>query len=58
MEECRRRDRELPVALANSSDRAPGVDASAWLNLQLTWDLHRAMHSPAAREIERIKRIR
>jgi addiction module HigA family antidote len=33
-----------------------GMDAQFWLNLQLAWDLYQAKHSPAAREIARIRR--
>jgi len=33
-----------------------GMDAQFWLNLQLTWDLYQAKHSPASKEISRIKR--
>ena len=32
-----------------------GLEAQFWLNLQLAWDLYAARHSPAAREIERIR---
>lgn len=37
-------------------ERFLGVTAGFWLNLQLAWDLYRTSHSPAAREIQRIKR--
>ncbi len=33
-----------------------GMDAQFWLNLQVAWDLYQAKHSPAARDIERIRR--
>lgn len=33
-----------------------GMDAQSWLNLQAIWDLYAARHSPAAREIGRIRR--
>lgn len=33
-----------------------GMDAQFWLNLQGAWDLYQAKHSPAAREIQRIRR--
>ena len=35
-----------------------GMEAQFWLNLQLAWDLYRASHSPAAREIRKIRRLR
>lgn len=28
-----------------------------WLNLQLAWDLYHAVHSPKAKEIERIRKF-
>lgn len=31
------------------------MPAEFWLSLQLRWDLYHAMHSPAAKEIARIK---
>jgi addiction module HigA family antidote len=33
-----------------------GSDAQFWLNLQLAWDLFAARQSPAAKEIEKIKK--
>lgn len=38
-------------------ERAFGMEAQFWLNLQLAWDLYHAMHAPAAKDISRIKRI-
>jgi antitoxin HigA-1 len=32
-----------------------GTSAELWLNLQQSWDLYHAVHSPAAREIRRIR---
>ena len=32
-----------------------GTTADFWLNLQQSWDLYHAMHSPGARQIARIK---
>ncbi len=32
-----------------------GMEAQFWLNLQLAWDLYHATHSPAAKEIRKIK---
>jgi antitoxin HigA-1 len=34
-----------------------GMEAQFWLNLQLAWDLYHAVHSPAAQEIQKIKRL-
>ena len=34
-----------------------GMEAQFWLNLQLAWDLYHAQHSPAAKQIRRIKRL-
>lgn len=39
-------------------ERALGMDAQFWLNLQLAWDLYHAKHSEAAAEINRIKPLR
>lgn len=33
-----------------------GMAAQVWLNLQTVWDLYHAKHSPAAKEIEHIRR--
>ena len=33
------------------------MEAQFWLNLQLAWDLYRAIHFPAAKEIRKIKRV-
>ncbi len=38
-------------------ERVFGMEARFWLNLQLAWDLYQAAHSPAAREIRKIKRL-
>ena len=32
-----------------------GMEAQFWLNLQLAWDLYHAIHSPAAKDIRKIK---
>jgi addiction module HigA family antidote len=32
-----------------------GMPADFWLTLQLRWDLYHAMHSPKAKEIEKIR---
>ena len=36
-------------------ERATGMSAGFWLNLQRDWDLWHTVHSPAAREIEQIE---
>ena len=38
-------------------ERALGMDAQFWLNLQLAWDLYHCRRSAAQREIRRIKRV-
>ena len=38
-------------------EQALGMEAQFWLNLQQTWDLYHAMHSPAAAEIRQIERL-
>lgn len=37
-------------------ERLFGMPADFWLTLQLRWDLYHAMHSPGAKEIEKIRR--
>lgn len=37
-------------------ERALGMEAQFWLNLQTVWDLYHAQHSKSAREIARIRR--
>ena len=39
-------------------ERALGMDAQFWLNLQLVWDLYHAKHSGSATEINKIKPFR
>jgi addiction module HigA family antidote len=34
-----------------------GMKAQFWLNLQLAWDLYHVVHSPAEKEIRKIKRL-
>ena len=34
-----------------------GMEAQFWLNLQLSWDLYHLIHSPAAKRIQKIKRL-
>lgn len=38
-------------------ERATGLDADVWLDLQTRWDLWHAMQSEAAREIELIELV-
>jgi len=33
------------------------MEAQFWLNLQLAWDLYHVAHSPAAKEIKKIRRL-
>ena len=35
-----------------------GMEAQFWLNLQLAWDLYQVSHSPSAKEIRKIKRLK
>jgi len=39
-------------------EAALGASAQFWLNAQLAWDLYAQMHSPAAADIKRIRRVR
>jgi len=39
-------------------ERLFGMEAQFWLNLQLAWDLYHVQHSPAARSILQIRRLR
>jgi addiction module HigA family antidote len=34
-----------------------GMEAQFWLNLQLAWDLYQVVHSPAEKEIQKIRRL-
>jgi addiction module HigA family antidote len=38
-------------------ERALGVDAQTWLNLQVAWDLYHARRSPSSRQIRKIRRL-
>lgn len=38
-------------------ERLFGMEAQFWLNLQLGVDLYRAMHSPAAADIRKLRRV-
>jgi len=39
-------------------ERLFGMEAQVWLNLQLSWDLYHALHSPDAKKIQKIKPYR
>jgi addiction module HigA family antidote len=39
-------------------ERLFGMEAQVWLNLQLSWDLYHALHSPDAPKIQKIKPYR
>lgn len=34
-----------------------GTSVDLWLNMQVAWDLYEAIHSPKAKEIEKLKKI-
>lgn len=36
-------------------ERLFGMEAQFWLNLQLAWDLYHVVHSPAVKEIQKIR---
>jgi antitoxin HigA-1 len=38
-------------------ERLFGMEAQFWLNLQLRVDLYRAMHSPTAAQIRKLRRV-
>jgi addiction module HigA family antidote len=38
-------------------EKALGMSADFWLNLQLRWDLWHAKHGPEAKEIEKIQPV-
>jgi antitoxin HigA-1 len=38
-------------------ERLLGMEAQFWLDLQLAWDLYQLVHSPAAKRINKIKRL-
>jgi|SRR5687768_10231232 antitoxin HigA-1 len=38
-------------------EKALGASAGFWLNLQQSWELYAALHSPEAAEIEKIQRV-
>lgn len=39
-------------------ERVFGMEAQFWLNLQMSWDLYHAMHSPSAKRIRQIKSVK
>ena len=49
--------RRLTPDTALRLERLLGMEAQFWLNLQLAWDLYHAAHSPAAKEIKKIRRL-
>jgi len=49
--------RSLTPDTALRLERLLGMEAQFWLNLQLVWDLYHVIHSPAAKEIKKIRRI-
>lgn len=51
----RRLHPDAPTPGFYRAERLFGMEARFWLNLQLAWDLYHAMHSPKAREIEKIE---
>ena len=50
--------RDMTPDTALRLERFLGVEAQFWLNLQLAWDLYRATHSSAARQIAGIKPLK
>lgn len=50
--------RDMTPDTALRLERFLGVEAQFWLNLQLVWDLYKATHSAAAREIGKIRPLR
>ena len=49
--------RSLTPDTALRLERLLGMEAQFWLNLQLAWDLYHVIHSPAAKEIKKIRRL-
>ncbi len=49
--------RSLTPDTALRLERLLGMEAQFWLNLQLVWDLYHVIHSTAAKEIKKIRRI-
>ena len=47
--------REVTPDTALRLERLFGMEAQFWLNLQLAWDLYTVSHSPAVKEIRKIK---
>ena len=50
--------RDMTPDTALRLERLLGVEAQFWLNLQLAWDLYRAEHSVAAKEIAKIQPLK
>ena len=49
--------RSLTPDTALRLERLLGMEAQFWLNLQLALDLYHLVHSPAAKEIKKIRRL-
>ena len=49
--------RSLTPDTALRLERLLGMEAQFWLNLQLACDLYHVIHSPAAKEIKKIRRL-
>ena len=52
-----RNKRGVTPEMAVRLEQLFGMEAQFWLNLQLAWDLYHVLHSPAAKEIRKIKRL-
>lgn len=50
--------RDMTPDTALRLERLLGVEAQFWLNLQLSWDLYHAVHSPAACTRAQIRPLR
>jgi antitoxin HigA-1 len=51
------RKRGVPPETALRPEQLFGMEAQFWLNLQLAWDLYQVVHSPAEKEIRKIRRL-
>lgn len=52
-----RNKRGVTPEMAVRLEQLFGMEAQFWLNLQLAWDLYHVFHSPAAKEIRKIRRL-
>lgn len=50
------RKRGITPDTALRLERFLGVEAQFWMNLQQSWDLYSTLHSPKAKEIQRIRK--